>query len=188
VQLVDPHPRLHRSFLAALDELTAAGEDLYARLPSWPAEGAFPGFEATRGSLESPDAFAAYCRFLLDQRDPAAPRPRAYVPATELWLAEGAALDEYVGRISLRHELTEALLEWGGHIGYVVRPSARGRGLASAALDGMLDVCRDLGIDPVLVTCDVDNVASRRTIERAGGRYEDTRDGKLRYWIDLDAR
>jgi predicted acetyltransferase len=186
VQLVDPHPRLQRSFHAALDELVAAGEEFYARLHSWPAEGAFPGIDVTRASLTSPEVFAGYCRFLLEQRDPFAPRPRAYVPFTELWLAEGPDLDEYLARISLRHELTEPLLEWGGHIGYVVRPTARRRGVASAALAGMLEVCRKRGIDPVLVTCDVDNVGSRRTIERAGGRYEDTRLGKLRYWISLD--
>jgi predicted acetyltransferase len=50
----------------------------------------------------------------------------------------------------------------------------------------MLEVCRRLEIDPVLVTCDVDNVASRRTIEGAGGEYDDTREGKRRYWIRLD--
>ena len=188
MRLVDPHPRLHRSYLAALDELTAAGDEQYARVHSWPAEGGFPGIEATRESLAAPEAFAAYCRFLLEQRDPATPRPRAYTAFTELWMAEGEAFDEYVGRITLRHELTEPLFEWGGHIGYVVRPSARRRGHASAALAGMLEVCRTLGIDPVLVTCDVDNDASRRTIERAGGRYEDTRAGKLRYWIPLAAR
>jgi predicted acetyltransferase len=43
--------------------------------------------------------------------------------------------------------------------------------------------CQGLRIDPVLVTCDVDNVASRKVIERAGGRFDDERDGKLRYWI-----
>ena len=185
MQLVDPHPRLQQSFLEALDELESAGEELYARLPSWPAEGDFPGLEVTRESLTSPDAFNAYCAFLLRQRDAATPRPRAYVAFTELWLAEGPALDRWLGRISLRHELTEALWEWGGHIGYVVRPSARRQGHASAALAGMLKVCGQRGIDSVLVTCDVDNTGSRRTIEGAGGRYEDTRVGKLRYWIDL---
>jgi predicted acetyltransferase len=43
--------------------------------------------------------------------------------------------------------------------------------------------CVDLGIDPVLVTCDADNVASRKVIERNGGQFEDQRDVKLRYWI-----
>jgi predicted acetyltransferase len=185
LRLVDPHPRLQRSFLEALDELAAAGEEVYARLPSWPAEGDFPGFEVTRESLADPDDFAAYCAFLLEQREAMAPRPRAYVAFTELWLADGPGLDRFLGRISLRHELTEMLFEWGGHIGYVVRPSARRQGHASAALAGMLEVCRQRGIDPVLVTCDVDNTGSRRTIEGAGGRYEDTRLGKLRFWVDL---
>jgi predicted acetyltransferase len=107
------------------------------------------------------------------------------VAFTELWLADGPELDRFLGRVSLRHELTEMLFEWGGHIGYVVRPSARRQGHASAALVGMLEVCRQRGIDPVLVTCDVDNTGSRRTIEAAGGRYEDTRLGKLRFWVDL---
>jgi predicted acetyltransferase len=47
----------------------------------------------------------------------------------------------------------------------------------------MLGLCHQRGIDPALVTCDVDNEASRRTIERNGGVYEDTRQGKLRYWL-----
>ena len=111
MQLVDPHPRLHRSFLAAYDELVEADEAYYARLHTWPAEGAFPGMDPTRESLESPEEFAAYCSFLLQQRAAAAPRPRAYVAFTELWLAGGPQLDEYLGRVSLRHELTEPLLE-----------------------------------------------------------------------------
>ena len=48
----------------------------------------------------------------------------------------------------------------------------------------MLPVAAELGIARVLVTCDVDNVASRRVIERNGGVYEDTRQGKLRFWIE----
>lgn len=182
MRLVDPHPRFHRSFLAAADEFVAADEAMYANLLSWSADAGFAGVEFTREGLEDPDEFAALCRFLVRQRDDDAPRPRQFVPFTELWMAED---DEYVGRISLRHELNELLYTWGGHIGYAVRPSARSRGLAGSALLQMLDVCADLGIDPVLITCDVDNEPSRRTIESAGGVYEDTREGKLRYWIDL---
>lgn len=179
MELVDPHPRFHVSFLAAAEELRAVGEERYTGLPVY-GWGGVPGDEFPREAIDDPAGFAALVQVLLDARRPFAPRPEGYVPWTELWMAEG---DEYLGRITLRHELTDALLTWGGHIGYGVRPSARRRGHASAALRGMLEVAWRRGIDPVLVTCDVDNEPSRRTIERAGGEYEDTREGKLRYWI-----
>jgi predicted acetyltransferase len=71
----------------------------------------------------------------------------------------------------------------GGHIGYAVRPTARRRGHATAALALMLPVAAERGIDPVLVTCDTDNVGSRRVIEANGGVLEDVRGQKMRYWI-----
>ena len=179
-ELAVPDARYHRSFLAAADEFIAAGQERYAGLPSWPADETFPGVEVTRAELESSQAFDAYVAFVADQRREDTPRPAIYVPFTELWMTDG---DAYLGRISLRHRLTDVLLTWGGHIGYAVRPSARGHGYARMALEQMLPHAAELGIDPVLVTCDTDNDASRRTIERAGGLYEDTREGKLRYWV-----
>ena len=91
---------------------------------------------------------------------------------------------EILGFIAIRHRLTTYLFDQGGHIGYSVRPSARRQGIASAALELGLTEARGLGISPVLVTCDEDNVASRRTIEKAGGQYENSVEGKRRYWID----
>jgi predicted acetyltransferase len=186
MRLAAPDQRFHASYLAAVDEFVAAGEERYAGLAPF---GAPPytteqpvGHEFTRELIVDPDGFAALVRTVRGAADPEAPRPRGYVPWTELWMADG---DDYLGRITVRHELTEALFTWGGHIGYAVRPSARQKRFASAALRDMLEVCRKLDIDPVLVTCDVDNVASRRTIEGAGGQYEDTREGKRRYWIPL---
>jgi predicted acetyltransferase len=178
--LVDPHPRFHRSFLDAADEFLAAGEDRYANLVSWPAEGDFPGISFGREQLRDAGEFERFCRFLVGQRCADAPRPPTYVPYTEKWMDVDGV---YVGRITLRHRLTEPLLTWGGHIGYGVRPTARRRGHASRALALMLSFAAEQGIDPALVTCDVDNEGSRRTIEGNGGAYEDTREGKLRYWI-----
>jgi predicted acetyltransferase len=111
---------------------------------------------------------------------PETARPAGYVPDTLLWLSDGA---EWLGRLSIRHELNEMLLEVGGHIGYDVRPSARRRGHGTEMLRQALPMARQLGIDPALVTCDVDNIGSRKVIEANRGRLEDERHGKLRFWV-----
>lgn len=111
------------------------------------------------------------------------------VASTYFWIAEGDGTpdDALVGFLSLRHTLNDFLLEEGGHIGYSISPSARRRGEATAALGLALREAADRGIERALVTCDVDNVASRRTIEGNGGVLEDERNGKLRFWIDTGA-
>ncbi len=183
VVLVAPHQRFHRSYLAAADEFLTEGGERYAGTLSRPAGPGHPAVELTRERLEAPVAFADLTAYLVGQQQEDAPRAPGFVAATERWITHHEGSAEYLGRISLRHTLTPLLLTWGGHIGYAVRPSARGRGYATAALAAMLPVCRARGIDPVLVTCDVDNMASRRVIERNGGLYEDTREGKRRYWV-----
>jgi predicted acetyltransferase len=100
------------------------------------------------------------------------------------WITDGDP-ETVVGFLALRHSLTEWLFEQGGHIGYSVRPSRRRQGHAGRALLLALDRARELGLDRVLLTCDEDNVASRRTIEAGGGVHEDTRGGRHRLWIDL---
>lgn len=135
---------------------------------------------------DNPDAAASDAEFraFVDEirahRLEQTPRPDGYVPDTELWWSDG---EEFLGRVSIRHRLTPALLEMGGHIGYDVRPSARRRGYATAMLRDALVVARELGIDPTLVTCDVGNIGSRTVIERNGGVLEDERAGKLRFWV-----
>lgn len=112
--------------------------------------------------------------------------PEGFVPETFLL---AFADDELVGRVSIRHTLNEFLLQFGGHIGYGVRPAFRRRGYATAILRQSLAVLRDLGVDKALLTCDDDNVGSARTIERCGGVLEnvvEAPDGgpaKRRYWI-----
>ncbi len=61
-----------------------------------------------------------------------------------------------------------------GHIGYGVRPSARGRGVATWALGRMLDEARTIGLERVLIVCDPDNIASATVIEHNGGALDGT--------------
>ncbi len=115
-------------------------------------------------------------------------RTADFVPSTQLWGIEG---EQFVGRISLRHELTESLRREGGHIGYDTVPSFRGRGVATEMLRLALPLARELGLREVLVTCNETNVASIRVIERNGGVLRETKvldpakPAKRYYWIAL---
>ncbi len=95
------------------------------------------------------------------------------------------------GAINIRHELNDFLLKTGGHIGYGVRPSERGKGHARWMLLKALDICKDLSITYVLITCDQSNIASINTILSVGGEFknevveEGTGKIKRRYWVKL---
>ena len=179
LRLVAPDPRHHGSYLGALHELAGEGNAYFLELVV-PAERDFAGVRYDEPALRDPDVFAEFCAYSRGFADGSSPHPAAWVGATYLWML---VEDQIVGRISLRHELTPWLREVGGHIGYAVRPSARRRGHATAALRQMLRVAADRGLDPVLVTCDADNLGSRRVIEACGGVLEDQRGLKLRFWI-----
>lgn len=100
---------------------------------------------------------------------------------------------ELVGRVSIRHSLNDWLLNFGGHIGYAVRPQFRKQGYATEILTQSLEYCRGLGLEKVLVTCNDSNEPSAKTIEKCGGKLENKvleqiENGERlvrRYWIDL---
>ena len=113
---------------------------------------------------------------------------RSDIPATHLW---AIADDEFVGRLSIRHALNDALRIEGGHVGYDTVPSFRGRGVATEMLRQTLPIARTLGLTSVLITCDDTNARSIRVIERNGGVLVETkslapnRPLKRYYAIDL---
>ncbi|WP_430497012.1 GNAT family N-acetyltransferase [Micromonospora trifolii] len=174
-ELRSPLVDVHRSFLAAMAELSEEGRGGAADPTEIGRE-----IRTFGHSWSSVDGFAAYVRWLKDQAREDAPRPEGYVPATNLWWVDD---DDYLGRIAIRHRLTPQLRELGGHIGYDVRPTARRRGYATSMLRLALPVAHELGITSALVTCDIQNVASRKVIERNGGVLEDQRGNKLRFWV-----
>lgn len=90
-----------------------------------------------------------------------------------------------LGFLNLRLCLNERLLRRGGHIGYSIRPSERRKGYAKEQLRLGLLEARSKNISRLLVTCHVDNEASRRTILSQGGQLEERLGEIERYWIEV---
>lgn len=170
-ELVRPTTALMPSFLEAMDEFVAEG----AR------DTQSVGWIAKYGdSWRTPDGFAAFVDRVNAEEVDERVLPDGWVLTSTRWWVDR---DRYLGRIAVRHRLNDFLREVGGHIGYDVRPTARRQGHATAMLAAVLPLAHGLGIDPALVTCDDDNVASLRVIEACGGVLEDVRGVKRRYWV-----
>lgn len=170
LSLAGPSTGLEEEYLDMLDEIERSGE-------SYPihtgARDDFPGYvESLQGMAEG------------------AGLPQGYVPMNTYWLVreDGTVL----GESRLRHALTPPLQKEGGHIGYLIRPSARGQGYGTRILELTLQKAREFGMPKVLVTCDTDNFASARIIRKNGGILaghaisDESRKNVSQYWILLD--
>lgn len=166
--LVRPSAQYAASYLAALREALPESKIPPAKIDEMERD--FPAHLAKLESRRNGDEFTEY------------------VPQHTFWLVEG---ERFIGFINVRTRLTEKLARIGGHIGYEVRPSARGRGYASQMLGLALSEARTLGVERVLITCDEENIGSRKVIENNGGRaperatIPDWPKPILRYWIHL---
>jgi predicted acetyltransferase len=164
--LVEPSDELKTELSAMAEEYAAAGDERYREV-----------IKNFNGYMRGLARYAAGVNL-----------PEGPVPSSTFFLVHRGRI---VGHSALRHRLTPALEHEGGHIGYDIRPGARRRGYGTLILALMLKRARNLGLAHVLLTCDTDNTASARIIERNGGtlarRVVSNRSGKLisQYWIEL---
>lgn len=99
--------------------------------------------------------------------------------------------NKIIGIINIRYKLNEYLENFGGNIGYSIRPTERRKGYGHKQLVLGLEKCLEIPIEKVLITCIENNIASEKVIKSCGGIYEDTRYSEKekynlkRYWIDL---
>jgi predicted acetyltransferase len=166
--LAPPSERYKASFLAALRE--------------YQAEGRYHEYDPAVLELD----FAWFVKFQLNKR--VNPQP-GRVKESVFWLVEG---DEFIGRTALRHELNANLRLFGGNIGYDIRPSKRRQGYGTLICKLALDEARKIGLRRVMITCDEDNIGSRKIIEANGGKFEKAIQLKerttrtLHFWVELD--
>ncbi len=137
--------------------------------------------------MENPQDWLNYNKL---QENPETVSPNK-VPATQFVLADPETKRIY-GMLQVRHSLNEYLRNYAGNIGYSVRPTERRKGYATKMLKHALRFCREeLGLERVLVSCLVENEASRRTILSCGGVFEEKVYEHIegvwleKYWITL---
>lgn len=114
------------------------------------------------------------------------------VGADYLWLVDDNK-DFFIGEISIRHNLTDSLLRYGGHIGYGIRYSEWNKGYGTSMLKLALEKAKEMGISKVLITCDDNNPASAKVMEKNDmvfqDKVENIIDGQKivtrRYWKTL---
>jgi tagatose 1,6-diphosphate aldolase len=80
---------------------------------------------------------------------------------------------EPVGLLSLRVGRSEWLERHAGHVGYAVAERHRGNRYAARALRLVAPLAWRSGIVPLWITCNPENLASRRTCEIAGAKLVD---------------
>ncbi|NLG04681.1 MAG: GNAT family N-acetyltransferase [Clostridia bacterium] len=94
-----------------------------------------------------------------------------------------------IGMLDIRHTLNDFLREYGGHVGYGVRPSERRKGYAAKILEQGIAYSRLIGRERIMLACYSDNLPSKKTILHCGGilertfEYEHDKTVEV-YWID----
>ncbi|MCP4178391.1 MAG: GNAT family N-acetyltransferase [bacterium] len=170
IKLVKPEKIDENEFNSFIDEFNKADEDL---IPC---------------SLDQKGLnFQSYIKSLNDE-SLGKNLPVNYVPSSTFFLTDDQG--QIYGAVNIRHKLTDRLMIEGGHIGYGVRPSARGHGYGIKILKFALKKAEKIGIKHVLVTCKKQNVNSAKVIENNGGKFDSeieyNKNISLRYWIELE--
>ena len=114
------------------------------------------------------DIFAKFRRYREERN-----LPPNRVGEDKYWLVDDEK-SYFIGEIAIRHRLNDALSQRGGHIGYGVRYSEWNRGYGTKMLALALEKAKEMQISPVLITCNDDNLASARVMEKNGFVLGDT--------------
>ena len=110
--------------------------------------------------------------------------PEGWAATSTFWLIDS---NEVVGVVRIRHQD----IATAGHIGYDISPNYRNKGYGSHILKLALEKAELLGIKNAIVLCSMDNIISRKIIEKNKGKllgtvYDEEEDEHLyRYSIKI---
>lgn len=189
--LVKPQKRYQKSFLKAVEEIQAEKSNN-------PFSAKMVENNLDVEALRDEQNFARYLEYLDAEANLQEITANGRVPNTTLWLVnkkdDGSEI--FLGRLNIRHYLTPRLRNSFGHLSYLIRPSARGRGYGQRILKMALPVAKELVTDlekyqyQVLVTCKANNLISQKVIIGAGGVFDrevvlPSFDRELLYFVPL---
>jgi len=170
--LVEPQERYKEGFKKMVEEYRAFGEKEY--------------FEMYKEAISD---FKGYVLKLKDNIKGC----DGWVPSYTFWLTN--MNEKILGGVRIRTSLNnEFVRKFAGHIGYDISPLSRRQGYGMTILKLALEKAAMIHLDKVLITCDDDNIASKRIIENNGGIFEseiskEEKNKQLRrYWITSDSR
>ena len=156
-------------------EVVEASPDLAPLLASYARECFESGIPKYSGVEQDPEA---YLSGLVERSKAVSELSNGFLPSTTY---DCISNSEILGAIRVRKGTNSNVENVIGHIGYETRPSARGKGVASFLLAWVRD---HAVIDPVIVTCSINNAASQKVIENCGGvylgNYTDESEGTVR--------
>jgi predicted acetyltransferase len=116
------------------------------------------------GTLQDRELRLTLDRYL--QADP----EREYAPAYHFNMMQEGWLTT-VGSINLRIGDMDRLILYRGHVGYMVNSEHRGHHFAARSVRLIAPFAARLGLNPIWITCNPENLASRRSCELAGAEF-----------------
>lgn len=142
--------------------------------------------------VEDLKEISPWALFIWDSFDDFLRLTRLYVKNSPRWVNSTLFFlinnEEIIWWIQIRHSLwNKILIEKWWHIWYWIAPKYRKKWYATKMLELWLIESKKLWLEKILITCDIDNIGSKKIIEKNWWVFERfTIDGKInRYWIDL---